>query len=76
MSRAQQHSAPQLSTGLPQTVHSALTPAGEIEQATKIAEGLRQHRRGWRRVVFVAGLAVLGLAAALTLYFAILGAAA
>jgi hypothetical protein len=32
--------------GVPQTRHSALTPEGEIEQAAKIAMGLRRPRTG------------------------------
>jgi hypothetical protein len=50
--------------GVPQTVHSALTPEGEIEQATKIAIGLRGPRTGWRRVVFRSGVVFLLLFAA------------
>jgi hypothetical protein len=59
MSRNGDGPAPQLWKGLPQTAHSALTPGGEIEQATKVAEGFKQTREGWRRVVFLVGLAVL-----------------
>jgi hypothetical protein len=75
MNRSQQDSAPQLWQGLPQTPHSGLGPVGEIEQATKIAEEFRQHRQGWRRVVFVAGLVVLALMAAFMLVVAVLGPA-
>jgi hypothetical protein len=45
--------------GVPQTRHSALTPAGEIEQAAKIAMGLRRPRTGWQRTVFRAGVLFL-----------------
>ncbi|GIE86479.1 hypothetical protein [Actinoplanes regularis] len=51
----------QVWAGLPQTEHSALTPLGEIEQATKIAEGIKQPRHGWRRAVVVIGLVLLAL---------------
>jgi hypothetical protein len=67
--------APNLRKGLPQTTHSALTPSGEIEQATKIAEGLRQRREGWRRIVFMAGIVVVALMAAFMLAFAFFSAA-
>ncbi|GAA3342165.1 hypothetical protein GCM10020358_36160 [Amorphoplanes nipponensis] len=62
-------------TGLPQTAHSALTPVGEIEQAAKIAEGLRRPREGWRRVVFRIGVLILMLGATAALVAGILGAA-
>jgi hypothetical protein len=45
--------------GVPQTRHSALTPEGEIEQAAKIAMGLRRPRTGWQRVTFRAGVLFL-----------------
>ena len=70
------HTRPVNNAGLPQTTHSALTPAGEVEQATKIAEGLRQPRDGWRRVVFRAGVAVLALAAAAAVVAGIYGSTA
>jgi hypothetical protein len=63
MTRSDHVPAPQLWKGLPQTADSALTPMGEIEQAAKVAEGFKQHRDGWRRVVFVAGIAILALSA-------------
>jgi hypothetical protein len=71
MSFGDREFAPQQWQGLPQTVHSALTPAGEIEQAAKIAEGFRQPREGWRRLVFVAGLGVVALMVAFVLFSAI-----
>jgi hypothetical protein len=52
----------QLMRGLPQTLHSPLTPSGEIEQAGKIADGLRASRVGWRRIVVPAGLALIAAA--------------
>jgi len=64
-------SAPQLWKGLPQTAHSALTPVGEIEQAGKIAEGFKQPRQGWRRIVFLTGVVIVALMAAFMLFFAI-----
>ncbi|MEV4638768.1 hypothetical protein AB0J80_15590 [Actinoplanes sp. NPDC049548] len=73
MSLNDHRSAPPLWTGLPQTAYSALTPAGEVEQAAKVAEGFRQRRQGWRRVVFVAGVGVLGLMAVFMLVFALFG---
>jgi hypothetical protein len=63
MSRSDHGPAPQLWNGLPQTAHSALTPGGEIEQATKVAENFKQSREGWRRVVFLVGVAILALGA-------------
>lgn len=45
--------------GLPQTLHSPLTPQGEIEQFGKIAAGVRAPREGWRKVVVPVGLALL-----------------
>ena len=65
----------QLWRGLPQTEHSGLTPVGEIEQAAKIAEGLRQPRDGWRRGVFLTGVVILGLAAAFMVVAGLYGAA-
>jgi hypothetical protein len=47
--------------GLPQTVHSSLTPLGQIEQAGKVAVGFRRSREGWRRVVFRAGICLVAL---------------
>lgn len=67
--------APELWTGLPQTAHSALTPLGEIEQATKVAEGLKQPREGWRRAVFVVGVVILALSAAFMVFAGIYGSA-
>jgi hypothetical protein len=75
MNRRHHDTAPQPWKGLPQTPHSALTPSGEIEQAAKIAEGFRQHRQGWRRVVFVAGVAVMAFMAVFMLFFAVFGPA-
>jgi hypothetical protein len=51
----------ELMDGLPQTLHSPLTPLGEIEQAGKIAAGLRHPREGWRRVVVPVGLVFLAI---------------
>jgi hypothetical protein len=45
--------------GLPQTPHSALTPLGEIEQMSKIADGLRAPRDGWRKWVVRAGIVLI-----------------
>ena len=61
--------------GLPQTASSALTPLGEIEQATKIAAGFKQRRQGWRRTVVVIGLTVIALGAAAAIIAGFLGAA-
>ena len=66
--------APPPWVGLPQTAHSALTPSGQIEQATKVAEGFRQRRAGWRRVVFVTGVVVVALMAVFMLLFAVVSA--
>jgi hypothetical protein len=57
-----QHPRPDLMSGLPSTVHSPSTLEGQIEQAGKIAWGLRNSRRGWRRAVFLAGASVIVLA--------------
>lgn len=46
-------------SGLPLTLDSPLTEEGFIEQVGKIASGLRGHRRGWRRIVFLAGASVI-----------------
>jgi hypothetical protein len=75
MNRSDRVPAPDLWTGLPQTAHSALTPLGEIEQATKVAEGFKQSREGWRRAVFLAGVVILGLSAAFMVVAGIYGAA-
>jgi hypothetical protein len=75
MEHSARAAAAQLWRGLPQTAHSGLTPAGEIEQATKIAEGLRQPRTGWRRGVFLTGMVILGLAAAFMVVAGLYGAA-
>lgn len=56
---ADRRAASQAWAGLPQTAHSALTPSGEIEQATKIAAGFKQPRHGWRRAVVVTGLVII-----------------
>jgi hypothetical protein len=61
--------------GLPQTAHSALTPLGEIEQATKIAAGFKQPRHGWRRAVVLIGLVVVALGVAAAIVAGMLGAA-
>lgn len=66
---------PQHWTGLPQTTGSALTPVGEIEQAGKVAAGLRQPRDGWRRIVFRAGVTVVALGAAAAVLAGFWGAA-
>ncbi|MET8153589.1 hypothetical protein ACIBSW_06250 [Actinoplanes sp. NPDC049668] len=49
--------------GLPQPAHSAFTPLGQIEQATKFAAGLKQTRHGWRRAVAVTGEVLIVLTA-------------
>jgi hypothetical protein len=67
--------ASQAWAGLPQTSHSALTPSGEIEQATKIAAGLKQPRHGWRRAVVVIGLAVIAVGAVAAIVAGLLDAA-
>ena len=59
--RSHRHQRPDLSSGLPTTIHNPSTVEGQIEQAGKIAAGLRARRRGWRRIVFVAGTAVVVL---------------
>jgi hypothetical protein len=43
------------------TIHSPFTVEGQIEQTGKIAAGLRARRRGWRRIIFVAGTATVVL---------------
>jgi len=45
------------------TEHHPATPEGMIEQAGEIAHGIRLRRRGWQRLWFRAGVAVLALAA-------------
>ena len=64
-----------VTAGLPQTEHSGLTPLGEIEQAAKIAAGLRVPRHGWRKAVVMIGLVLIALAAAAVLLAGLLGAA-
>ena len=59
--------------GLPQTPHSALTPLGQIEQATKFAAGLKQPRQGWRRGVVVAGEVLIVLMAVAVVVAGVLG---
>jgi hypothetical protein len=61
--------------GLPQTAHSGLTPSGEIEQATKIAAGLKQPRHGWRRAVVVIGLVVVAFGVVAAIVAGMLSAA-
>jgi hypothetical protein len=51
----------ELMNGLPQTLHSPLTPQGEIEQFGKIAAGARAPREGWRKVVVPVGLVLLAI---------------
>jgi len=75
MSRSDRVPAAELWKGLPQTGHSALTPVGEIEQATKVAEGLKQPRRGWRRVVFLVGVVIVALSVAFLVVAGLYGAA-
>jgi hypothetical protein len=75
MDRDDHLSGSQLWQGLPQTTHSSLTPAGEIEQATKVAEGFKRPRSGWQRTVFRAGVVVLALCAAFMVFAAFYGAA-
>jgi hypothetical protein len=75
MNRSDHVPASQLWQGLPQTAHSALTPVGEIEQATKVAEGFRQARDGWRRAVFLVGVVIVALSAAFMVFAGIYGAA-
>jgi hypothetical protein len=60
-----------LFSALPQTAHSALTPLGEIEQATKLADGFGRPREGWRRGVFRAGVIFLSLVALTLLILAV-----
>jgi hypothetical protein len=62
MMRQPDQQRPDLSSGLPSTVHSPYTVEGEIEQAGKIAAGLRVRRRGWQRVVVLAGAAMVVVA--------------
>jgi hypothetical protein len=52
----------QLMRGLPQTLHSPPIPSGQIEQAGKIADGLRVRHVGWRRIVVPVGLALIACA--------------
>lgn len=61
MTRPDQHE-PDLSSGLPSTIHNPYTVEGEIEQAGKIAAGLRVRRRGWQRAVVLAGVAMVVVA--------------
>jgi hypothetical protein len=61
-------------TGLPQTTHSALTPAGEIEQAANIAAGFKQTRHGWRKAVVTIGLAIIAFGAAAAIVAGLLNA--
>lgn len=75
MNRSDRVPEPRLWRGLPQTAHSVLTPLGEIEQATKVAEGFKQPREGWRRVVFLAGVVILALSAAFMAFAGIYGTA-
>ena len=72
---ADSRAASQIGAGLPQTASSALTPLGEIEQATKIAVGLKQPRHGWRRAVVVIGLAVIAFGVVAVVVAGILSAA-
>lgn len=58
---------PDLSAALPSTIHNPCTIEGQIEQAGKIAEGLRARRHGWQRVVVLAGPALVVLAATVAL---------
>ncbi|GID97412.1 hypothetical protein Adi01nite_68240 [Amorphoplanes digitatis] len=59
--------------GLPQTAHSAFTPLGQIEQATKLAAGLKQPRTGWRRAVAVMGEVLIVLTAVAVVVAGVLG---
>lgn len=61
--------------GLPQTGHSALTPLGQIEQATKFAAGFKQPRRGWRKPVAVVGFVIIAAAALAVIVAGMLSAA-
>lgn len=45
----------------PSTGHNPSTVAGRIEQAGKIAAGLRARRRGWRVVPFRTGVVLVAL---------------
>jgi hypothetical protein len=67
--------ASQAWAGLPQTAHSALTPLGEIEQATKIAAGFKQPRHGWRRAVVLIGLVVMAFGVVAAIVAGLLDAA-
>lgn len=67
MVRQPDQQRPDLSPGLPSTVHNPYTVEGEIEQAGKIAAGLRVRRRGWQRVVVLAGAAMVVVALVLAL---------
>jgi hypothetical protein len=58
-----------------QTAHSALTPLGEIEQATKIAAGFKQPRHGWRRAVVLIGLVVMAFGVVAAIVAGLLDAA-
>lgn len=58
---------PELTSGLPSTVHDPSTVEGEIEQVGKMATGWHVRRQGWRRVVVLAGAAVVVVALAVAL---------
>ena len=49
--------------GLPMTMHHPATPEGRIEQAGKIAAGLRARRTGWRQLYVRVGGGLLVLVA-------------
>ena len=61
---------PEMET-VPQTLHSAFTPEGQIEQAALLAAGLRAERHGWRRVVVWTGFILIAAALLITLGFAV-----
>jgi hypothetical protein len=73
--KADGRTAPQVAAGFPQTMHSALTPQGQIEQATNFAAGLKQPRHGWRRAVAIIGFVVVALGAVAVIVAGMLDAA-
>ncbi|HCT76499.1 MAG TPA: hypothetical protein DGG94_02930 [Micromonosporaceae bacterium] len=67
-------SAQDLLKGLPQVPDGGWGPAGQIDQAAKVASGLRRQRTGWQKAVFQIGLAFLGvLALAVVLFVLVVG---
>ncbi len=57
--------------GLPQTSNSAITPVGQLEQVSKMVDGLGSRREGWRRVIFRGGVGLIALAVAVLVFLMI-----